>query len=301
MISGQRAGAAPIGLRSRHTGARSSPTPGGPHEAGDMPISIAAICRYPVKGLSPEHLERVTLAPGESLPQDRRFAIAHASTRFDPERPEWLPKTNFVMLMRDEKLARLSTRFDEQTGAFTIERDGRRLLSARLTEDAGRLAIGRFFADFLGDSLNGAPRIVEAPGHTFSDAKRKPNSATYKYVSIVNLASIAALERVTRVPVDPIRFRANLYIEGAPAWAELGWVGAEITAGIARLHVVSAIVRCAATTVNPATAERDLDIPVILRREFGHVHMGVYAEVVAGGETATGDAVVPFQALGPRG
>ncbi len=235
-----------------------------------MPISIAAICRYPVKGLSPEH-------------------------------PEWLPKTNFVMLMRDEKLAQLRTRFDEQTGVFTIERDGQMLLSTRLTEDAGRLAISRFFADFLGDSLSGAPRIVEAPSHTFSDAKRKPNSATYKYVSIVNLASIEALEQVTRVPVDPIRFRANLYIEGAPAWAELGWVGAETTAGIARLHVVSAIIRCAATTVNPVTAERDLDIPVILRREFGHVHMGVYAEVVAGGETVKGDAVVPFRAHRAKG
>lgn len=266
-----------------------------------MPISIAAICRYPVKGLSPEPLERVTLTPGESLPQDRRFAIAHASTRFDPAHPEWLPKTNFLMLMRDEKLAQLRTRFDEPTGVLTVERDGRMLLSTRLTEEAGRLGIGRFFADFLGDSLSGAPRVVEAPGHTFSDAKRKPNSATYKYVSIVSLASVEALERVARVPVDPIRFRANFYIEGAPAWAELGWVGAEITAGTARLHVVSAIVRCAATTVNPETAERDLDVPGILRREFGHVHMGVYAEVVAGGETAKGDAVVPLQAHRAKG
>ena len=89
-----------------------------------MPISVAAICRYPIKGLSPEPLERVALTSGESLPQDRRFAIARASTRFDPEQPKWLPKTDFFMLMRDEKLAQLRTRFYEQSGLLTIERDG---------------------------------------------------------------------------------------------------------------------------------------------------------------------------------
>jgi hypothetical protein len=44
--------------------------------------------------------------------------------------------------------------------------------------------------------------------------------------------------------------------------------------------------------VNPATAERDLNIPAILQREFGHNCMGVYAEVIDGGEIATGSSFV---------
>jgi uncharacterized protein YcbX len=255
------------------------------------PINVVRICRYPVKGLSPELLERVALSPGKCLPHDRRFALAHAATRIDPERPEWLPKTNFVMLMRDEKLAQLRTRFEAHSGHLTIERDGQMLVRAQLTDAAGRGRINEFFAGFLKDSVRGAPRVVEAPGHTFSDAKRKPNSTTYQYVSIVNLASIAALEQEVRAPVDPIRFRANFYIEGIPAWRELDWVNSDITAGRARLRVVSPIVRCAATAVNPTTAERDLNIPAILRKAFGHTHMGVYAEVVEGGEIARGDTL----------
>ena len=257
------------------------------------PISVVKICRYPVKGLSAEILERVALSPGKCLPHDRRFALAHAAARFDPEQPVWLPKTNFIMLMRDEKLAQLRTRFDEQSGDLTIEREGQVLLRARLTDAEGRGRINEFFASFLKDTVRGAPRVVEAPGHTFSDASRKPNSTTGQYVSIVNLASIAALEQEVRVPVDPIRFRANLYIEGVPAWSEFSWVDSEITVGGARLRVVSPIVRCAATAVNPATAERDLNVPSILLKTFGHVHMGVYAEVVGGGEIVVGDAVVP--------
>ena len=117
--------------------------------APDMPISVAAIYRYPVKGLSPEPLQRVALTSGESLPQDRRFAIALAATRIDPLQPEWLHKTNFFMLMRDEKLARLRTRFDEKSGFLTIERDDQTSFRARITEVAERGLIDAFFAEFL--------------------------------------------------------------------------------------------------------------------------------------------------------
>ena len=259
-----------------------------------MTISVAAIFRYPVKGLTPESLDRVTLAPGECLPHDRRFALARATAPFDPQRPEWLNKSNFFMLMRDEKLAQLRTSFDAPSGLFTIARGNRMLLRASLTEVAGREKINAFFTAFLKGIPGGPPKVVEAPGHAFSDAKQKPNSTTYKYVSLVNLASIGELEKTAGVAVDPLRFRANVYLNGAPAWAELGWVGSGIMVGNARLHVVSPTTRCAATTVNPATAARDLNIPVILQQEFGHPYMGIYAEVVAGGEIVKGNPLVPL-------
>jgi len=257
-----------------------------------MPSTIAAIYRYPVKGLSAERLDRVTLAPGRCLPHDRRFAIALPSTRFDPQRPEWLAKTHFVMLMRDEALAQLHTTFDPASGELSIADDSGLALRACIAEPAGRQQISDFLADFLGDAVERPLRIVEAPGHTFADARRKPNATTDQYVSLINLASIAALEETVEVPVDPLRFRANVYFTGTPAWGELDWIGSEMMLGEARLRVVAAITRCAATEVNPATAERDLDIVAALRRGFGHNLMGVYAEVAEGGALATGDPLV---------
>src|SRR6266581_782291 len=112
--------------------------------------TIAAIYRYPVKGLSAEKLARVALAPGECLPHDRRFAIALPATHFDPERPEWLAKTHFVMLMRDENLARLNTSFDAETDELSIEHAGRVAVRARLTEPEGCRVVSQFVADFLG-------------------------------------------------------------------------------------------------------------------------------------------------------
>jgi uncharacterized protein len=253
---------------------------------------ITAIYRYPVKGLSAENMDRVVLIPGECLPHDRRFAIALGSTRFDPRRPEWLPKTHFIMLMRDEKLAQLQTRFDTDSGVLAIAENGRVLLRARMTEPEGCRLVAEFFANFLGNAVNRPLRVVAAPGHAFADARRKPNATTDKYLSLINYASITALEAAMDVPVDPIRFRANVYFDGAAAWSEHDWINSEITLGAARLRVISPITRCAATQVNPVTAKRDLDIVAALGRAFGHTNMGIYAEVVTGGEIAVGDALL---------
>jgi uncharacterized protein len=258
-----------------------------------MAITISALYRYPVKGLSAEPLARVALKPRECLPQDRRFAIALGSTSFDPQRPQWLAKTHFAMLMRDEELARLHTRFDAESGLFTAERDGTVVLDETLTEPTGRERAGRFFTDFLGASVAGPLRIVEAPGHAFADARPRPHASTDKYLSLINLASIRALERVMGSAVTPLRFRANLYFDGAPEWAELDWLGRDIAIGAtSRVRVISAITRCAATEVNPDTAERDLDVTGSLERHFGHRLMGIYAEVAEGGEIGVGDALV---------
>jgi uncharacterized protein len=181
----------------------------------DTENTIAAIYRYPVKGLSAETLDHVTLAPGECLPHDRRFAIALPSTRFDPENPEWLAKTHFVMLMRDAALAHLQTSFDPETGELTIADENGPPMRARITDPEGARRAAEFVAEFLGDSIARPLRIVEAQGHTFADARRKPNATTDKYVSLINRASITALEEVVETPVDPLRFRANVYFDGA--------------------------------------------------------------------------------------
>jgi MOSC domain-containing protein len=250
-----------------------------------MTPRIADIHRYPVKGLSAESVERVHLSPGQGLPHDRRFAIAHGAVQFDPAAPQWLPKSNFLMLMRDEKLAQLTVAFAPETGLLTIGRAGKTVIQGNATDPVGRALIGQFFAAFMGDAARGAPRLLEAAGHMFSDTREK-------YVSLINLASVRDLERVVRRPVHPLRFRGNLYLTDTPAWGEFSWVGCEIAIGEARLRVTKLIGRCGATNVDPESAARDMNIPRALQQGFGHVDMGIYAEVLHGGDIATGDTLV---------
>ena len=251
-----------------------------------MAITIASIHRYPLKGLPGERLESTTLEPGEGLPHDRRFAMAHGSTRFDPKDPQWLPKTNFLMLMKDEKLAQLRARFEPEAGRLIIERGGKQVVCGTVTEPLGRTLINQFFASFMAGATRGAPKLVEASGHRFFDIPEKT-------VSIINLASVRDLERVARQTIDPLRFRANIYVEGLEPWREFNWVERKITLGQSDLEVVSRIDRCAATHVNPATAERDLNVIRLLKGGFGHVDMGIYAKVTSSGAVAAGDELLP--------
>jgi len=111
-------------------------------------------------------------------------------------------------------------------------------------------------------------------------------------VSIINLASVAAVATAVGRPVDPLRFRANVYVTGWPAWYEFDLVGREIALGAsARLKIIKPIVRCAATNVDPDTGMRDLSIPDTLLRSFGHADCGVYGEVVEAGGIVRGDDV----------
>ena len=188
------------------------------------------------------------------------------------------------MLMRDERLAALLTRFDEETQTLTINRDGRAVVSGGLSTPTGRMVIEQFLAAFMKQSLRGAPRIVSAQGHTFADSREK-------CVHVVNLASVRELERTTGRTVDPLRFRPNLVIDGAEPWSEFAWVGCDIEIGSARLTVTERTERCAATNVDPATGARDMDIPAVLGRKWGHMDFGVYAKVTTAGALSVGDAV----------
>jgi uncharacterized protein YcbX len=246
---------------------------------------VEALYRYPVKGLTPEPMPKVGLVPGETLPFDRAWAIENGPGRFDPAAPRHLPKITFLMLMRDERLATLSSRFDEASQTLTILRDGKQVARGDLTTPLGRQLIEQFIAAYMKAELRGRPKIVHAAGHSFSDVAAK-------CVHIVNLASVRELERTLGRPVDPLRFRANVHLKGVAPWAEFGWTDKVIGIGAARLAVFARTTRCEATNVDPARGVRDLGLPAHLRRTWGHCDFGIYAKVTAGGEIGVGMPVV---------
>ena len=246
---------------------------------------VKSIYRYPVKGLSAEKLPGTVLAAGQTVPADRLYAIENGPSGFDRAAPAYIPKNRFLMLMRNERLARLDTHFDDATHLLTVREGAREAARGDLRTPAGRQAIEAFFAGFCADELRGPPRVLDAPGHSFSDVAKK-------VVSIINLASVADIETLVGAAVDPLRFRANLYVENWPAWREFELIGQTLSVGAqVRLKVVKRIMRCAATNVEPGTGIRDLTIPATLTRSFDHADCGIYAEVIAGGPIAAGDRI----------
>lgn len=254
-------------------------------------MRIAALHRYPLKGFSPERLQRVTLESGGHFPADRMFAVENSPSGFDPGNPVHQPKIKFLMLMKNDEIARLATSYHDETGMLTIVLEGREVASGNLAIPEGRAAIAAFLETYVPpESRRGPLRLIEAPGgFRFTDSRGG-------FVSLINLASLADLESRMGAPVDPLRFRGNILLEGLKPWEEFDLVGQVLTApsGL-KLKITKRIDRCAATAVDPVTGQRDMPIVKALMNAFGHIDCGVYAEIIEGGTLAQGQHLTPLE------
>lgn len=246
---------------------------------------VAAIYRHPVKGFTPERLDHVDLTPGAGVACDRIYAVENGPSGYDPAAPAFLPKTKFTVLMNIPKVAAARTRYDDATGVLHAEAAGLPAFAGSLRDAAGREAFAGWLAGLLGDEAQGPLRVVEATG----DFRFTDHPAGH--VSIINLASVRDLSEKMGVELDPLRFRANLYVDGWPAWVENDWTGRPLMVGWAKASVFKPIVRCAATHVDPTTARRDLDVVKALFDNYGHMNCGIYVHVTAAGRVGLGDAV----------
>ena len=121
-----------------------------------------------------------------------------------------MPKSVFLMLMRNERLAGFRAHFEEKTQLLTIRRDGEVVARGDLETAQGRAAIEGFFAENFASELKGSPKVVSSLGHSFSDVAKK-----------LSRSSTSVASRRSRLwSAPPLRFRADLYVRGWPAWHE---------------------------------------------------------------------------------
>ncbi|MFG1265315.1 MULTISPECIES: MOSC domain-containing protein [Xanthobacter] len=252
-------------------------------------MRIVNLFRYPVKGLSAEAMGEVVLEAGFGFPLDRKYAVTDGSLQFDPAAPKPAPKTQFLMLAKHENLARLKSRLIEADNRLEL-RNGADVRTFALDDAAERSALARLLAGVVDVPLPGEPEVVHAPGHQFTDVSVH-SVALMRSISLINLTTVGDLSAHLALPLDPIRFRANLYFEGPAAWSELDWVGRRLGIGEVALKVVRRTKRCAATSVDPDRAVRDINLPIAIRDYQGHGDLGIYAEVEAGGRIAAGDRI----------
>ncbi len=251
-------------------------------------ITIAAINRYPIKGLSAEPLGTVELRQAEGIPDDRLYGFARYNSGFDPLSPQPLPKDRFVVLLKNAALAGLKTAFNSDTQLLEID-DGGKVHRFNMRAPQNQREAERFIHTTLGLEDPEPPTFVSSQPHRFTDVS-VVSPQMMNAISILNLASVDALCRTLDENIDPARFRANIEIDGLPPYAELEAVGSTMRFGTVELKILSRTKRCAATEVNPKTAQRDLRVPYLLRKHLGHMDMGVYVEVATGGALSVGQS-----------
>ena len=257
---------------------------------------VAALYRYPVKGMTPESVERISVLANGAVEGDRvlGFLLADAG---QPPRGAWWPKTSFVVLMNTAGLARLNVRLDAPTRRLSVALDGTLLGDADLDDGASREALAAAVTEYvLGlphSPLAGHPE--RAPLRLVGDGVTpRYHDRGANHITIINRASVRALAEAIGDEVDERRFRGNVLVDGLAPFEEHTWEGKRVRLGDAEFAVTAPVIRCVATEADPTAGEWNLPILKTLVRAFEQERprMGVLAEVRRGGGVVVlGDAV----------
>ncbi|MCX8500382.1 MAG: MOSC domain-containing protein [Alphaproteobacteria bacterium] len=254
---------------------------------------ISDLYHYPIKGFSAQRVAQAQLKPNAGFPGDRQWGFAKPGDRIDPMIPSSTAKNRFYQLLQHERLAELRSEFDDETQQLTLWHRGQLLVSEVLTSAAAAQRVTTVIGKFLELPPDEQPQLAHAGLHQFTDSAASTlqlHGAWRKNsIALVGLSSVADLAARSGRAVDPLRFRSNLYFSGFPAFAELEWLGREITLGSARLKIFERTARCMATEVEPQTGIRDLPVVKLLKQFYDHTDMGVYGAVVEAGEIKAGD------------
>ena len=243
---------------------------------------VTHLWRHPIKAHGVEAVRETRLAPSETMPWDRIWAIAHDSARITPGATGWMPCVNFARGARTPDLMAIRARVDEAAGTVTLTHPRRPGITVNpdLPEDAERLVA---WAGGLAEEGRVKPAFVVRPSRGMTDS-------ALPSIAILNQASRAALSERAGQPLAMERFRGNVWLEGLGPWEDFDLVGREIRLGEAVLLIREPITRCRATAANPDTGRIDVDTLGLLESGWGHRDFGVYGEVVSGGRVAVGDA-----------
>lgn len=242
-----------------------------------MTIRLAHICRHPIKAYGREMLASVRLSAGKGLPFDREWAVAHEAAKLAPG---WNPCMNFTRGAKVPALMAVTAELDEAARRVTLAHPvaGGITVAPDEPTDQARLLT---WADPLIPPGRARPAAVVQGGVAMTDSD-------FPSVSVLSLASLAALSKQMGTDLSIHRWRANLWLEGASPWAEWDWIGQRFRLGDAVLEVVERITRCTATTVDPETGKVQGNTLAALETGYGHQDFGIYARVIAGGEIALG-------------
>jgi uncharacterized protein YcbX len=244
---------------------------------------VARISVTPVKGFVLAHPEEVEVTT-DGVPGDRLFSLVwEDGTRVRSSLNSW---HNLIAADYDAPSELLTMRFpdgEEMSGnalasgaELDVPHDGQ-IVRAQL--------VGGPWTELLSALAKRPVRLVRTA---------RPNAVKDAPVSLVSDGSLARLSREAGRVVDARRFRMLFEIAGCSEHEEHGWIGRRVQVGDAVVSVAAHNVRCAVTTRNPATAERDLDTLGLLAGYRKDVTLGVLADVLEPGRVRVGDPVAPL-------
>jgi uncharacterized protein YcbX len=242
-------------------------------------ITLREIWRYPIKSHSREQLAEISVTAGQSLPRDRIFAVAHDAS--DADGSTWAPCTNFSIGAKAPMLTAVNSDWSDDGDSVTLTHPNRDPITLRPDHDSDALIA--WTKGMIPENRAHSARLISARARGMTDTD-------YPSISIGNLASHRDLEQRMGMSLSHLRWRTNLWVDGAAPWAEFDWIGQSIRVGDVIFDIKEPVKRCLATTANPATGERDADTLSALNA-MGHQNFTVYAVARSSGNIRENDPV----------
>ena len=270
-------------------------------------LRVSRLSIAPVRALGLQHPEAIDV-DAAGVREDRRFYLVDEHG-------------HIVDRLRAGSLVQVSAETDPDATWLRMTFPDGRVLEGDVTLDEpvqthiyGREAFGRVvggpWAAALEPFAHGRPLLLvrcDVPGGTrIKGGETQVRNA----VSLVSDGSLAELARQLGVErVDGRRFRMLIEIQNGLAHEEDSWIGGRVAIGSAVLEITKPDARCAITTQDPDTGERDLDtLRTILRyRGFRandaekRIDFGVLGEVAVPGRITLGDEVRVLERAAARG
>lgn len=242
-----------------------------------MTLTVTSLWRHPIKAHGREEVSEVTLVPGQSMPGDRLWAVAHEAAKLDGT--NWVRCVNFTRGASSPKLMAITCK----TEAHKLRLSHPDLADLVIDPNVDQEAFLTWVAPLVSEDRPKAVKLIEASEQGFTDS-------SWPSLTLCNHASHTAVEEQLSQVLSIHRWRGNVWFEGAPAWDELDWVGRDLRLGEAVVSVRERTERCMATTANPETGLRDADTLGALQ-SFGHKDFSVKIAVTQGGVVRVGDTL----------
>ena len=216
------------------------------------------------------------------MPWDRCWAVAHEASPADGS--AWVPCVNFSRGSKAPKLMAINAKLDETAQTLTLSHPDRKGFTFQpddIQQLSGFLAWVR---PLMPPNRAQSARIIRLKDRGFTDTD-------FASISINSHASLRALSERVGLPLSPLRWRGNIWLDDLEPWAEHNWIGQQFRIGTVQFEGVEPIVRCLATTANPQTGERDADTLGALNDGWNHQNFGLYARVIESGKISIEDTL----------
>jgi uncharacterized protein YcbX len=244
---------------------------------------------YPIKGLSAQRLESVQVSPTAGFPLDRCWALPKRHGEYRTVRNRPLTSRNFHGPTADARLVGIQTSFDPGAEWLEVRVRGHVVLACSVRSEEDIVEAENLFARVLDLDPEDRPFLIRRADSRYNYSYTASVSESLTWAChVVNTASLREFSQRIGTPVDPRRFRPNLTVDLGEPWAERRWLGRRFRVGDVVLTARQPCLRCAATEVNPDTAERDIPIPRLLNKYYGHTEFGLYATIESPGTLVRG-------------